>query len=154
MNMGPVQCSHSISPVFGERNTFLPLKVKPSALSMRGAYLKSRCEDQAIERVMLAVDDHSIWCHCFNTPPICVDQSCAWFVERIEIIIMKARPFTQLPIPRFEFLCRFFVLNYVFSTPSNFLHLLKVSALPSSPHGLWRPTICWKFGNSCSNPSR
>ena len=95
--------------------------------------------NNAVHVIGDAINDQSGFGDALNARAIGIDQMGARFVETVEVVIMKAGPFTQLPVPSFEAFGGFGIGHNLVNTRSDFIHFFIVRVLPSRHHALGCP---------------
>jgi hypothetical protein len=93
--------------------------------------LESGGIDNTIEFILLAIRYDTFLGDRINSPALSVYQLDRWFVECIEILIMKAGALAKLVIVRLEAFGRLLVFDDVVDAFANRLHLFEVGDLPS-----------------------
>src|SRR6202012_3454461 len=93
---------HSVPPALGERPAAAADQLEARAAAIIGAHLETRCEDEAVELVGLSVGDDARLGDALDAAPAGVDQGDIVAVERLQILVMEARPLTEVAVPGFE----------------------------------------------------
>ena len=94
--------AHTVTPPVGQRHAAAADQVEPGTPAVVRAHLETRCEDQAVEFVRHSVDDHAGLGDALHSATAGVDQCDVVAVERLQILVVKARTLAEIAIPGFE----------------------------------------------------
>ncbi len=95
LRMPSAQSSESVTPS-------RPTVVEAGAPRELGADLEARGVDQAVELVVLVADPHAGLVDPLDTLAVGVDEVGARVVERLEVLVVEARPLAELAVPGLE----------------------------------------------------
>ena len=97
-----VKSPHTVSPLVGERHRVSPDDLEAGSPRVLGADLETGCEDQTVDAVLDAVDDHTVAGDPPDALALRVDEGDVVAVERLQILVVEARSLTEVAVPGFE----------------------------------------------------
>ena len=97
--MKPMQCSHSLRPLLGQLKPFPAEYVVSGPSGVFGAHFEAGRKDDAIHFKLFAVRNDTPLGNRMNAFSFSVDQMNVLSVESRQVIVVKTRPFTKLPVP-------------------------------------------------------
>jgi len=106
-----------------------PPRPEPGAARVVGADLEPGREDQAVELVLDPVDDDAALGDALHAPPVRVDERDVRTVERLQVVVVEARPLAELAVPRLERVGGRGVLHDRVDARADLLHLQEVGGL-------------------------
>ena len=118
--------AHTVAPLLGQRHAVAADQLEPGAAAVVGAHLETRCEDQAVELVVHSVDDDAGLGDALHPAAAGVDQRDVVAVERLQILVVKARPLAEVAVPGFERLGGGGIGHDLVDPRPDFLHLGEV----------------------------
>src|SRR6056297_106001 len=140
-----VQRGCAVGPVLGERDAVTSVQLVAGPTCVVGAHLESGRVDQAVDVELLLVQlavgagalDHDTGrCDALHAAALGVDQFHVRPVERVEVLVVEARPFAELAVPGLECLRGVRVVDDRLHPRPDLLHLLEVGEFDRGRHAL------------------
>ena len=89
-------------PLLGQGQAVAADDLEAGALRVTGADLEAGGENQTVQRVFDAVDDHAVHGDLLDSPAVGVDEGDVGTVERLQVLVVEAGPLAEVAVPRLE----------------------------------------------------
>src|SRR5690606_5923637 len=101
---GALEGPHPLGPVLGDALAVPAGHVEPRALRVRGPDLEARRVDDAVELVLATAGDDAPLGDPLHALAVGVDEVRGGLVERLQVLVVEARPLAELAVPGLELL--------------------------------------------------
>jgi hypothetical protein len=119
------------SPLLGNRFSISTMYLHSSSMAPIRRKLKAGGIDDAVEFVFFTIRYDAFLGDSINSLALCIHELHRRYVERWKILIVKARPLTELIVVWLQALCRIRILHDLVDARPDLLHLLEIGHLPS-----------------------
>src|SRR6266403_1850384 len=129
MAVKAMQCAMAVRPILIEQQAIAAIDLYAAAALETRVDLKSCREDDAVDRILLAVDNERVLGNAIDASTVGIDEHDVLAIEGVKILIIESRALAKQTIPGLERFGGRLVLHHLTHPRADLIHLQEVGCL-------------------------